>query len=195
MGYSWMFNIPGHTGTDQKPKKAFERSKAYRKIKKVDPNKHQSTQGYEELLKERTDQKLATQKRFLLFSIIIAFSCVGLFFLSGFQKSAFETKSPVLSQSKSFNQNAYQVIIESGNRFLHDGMLDEAQKDFIQAQKLNPYGVEANLGLTKTLVAFCEQEGRFCSETESYISFVEKLEGVNQKELDQLIITTTSWQE
>lgn len=76
-------------------------------------------------------------------------------------------------EAKTIEQNikidAYHSWVMSGDYWLDAHLLEEAQKNYMQALKIYPNGKNANLGLTKVLLLTCANAGKYCQEAENYL--------------------------
>ena len=187
--------ISGHSGTEFKHRKAFTGIKAHRKRWQSSVNKEQpsDTVSWKEVNMERTAKKWEDAQRALLFLIPILIIANFLVWkyddkFGQMINEQYAARQDYVAQQKALrvmseNDAAYDLLTRSGKLFLKSGSLDYAQKEFIGALKLYPYGKEANIGLTKVLVKKCELCQMYCEEAEQYLAFIATFKEVKLEDI------------
>ncbi len=187
MGFSGS-KISGHSGTSFKHRKAFVKIKEYyNKNKKVSRNKSNEKEISE---KEGGCQREYKVKKFdkvinlgfklpLFIVFTIALIIVGKNYTRALSKSFLENRSNAQIEralnDKIESENAYRVLTRTGFDYLRYEQLNEAQSEFTRALKINSYGKEARIGLTKVLEKKCNLYGEFCKEAELNLEYLKQM--------------------
>lgn len=188
------FNIPGHSGTAFKHRKPFQKLKEHLNKKKrtastpgkVNSTAHFIKKNYPSFSKNSVDRSLKW---------VVAIICLTLFLLifllaKNIVKSFYTDLTTISKESEEIIakrlQDSYDFLIISGDGYLHWNMLDEAQREFDRALKIDKDGLEANLGMAKTLLKKCAQNGEYCRKAEDYSNYIKKIKEVADNELIEL---------
>ena len=191
------FKIPGHSGTDFKHRKAFQKSRkrlevikrtngSYRKMQSADMPKN--AKGYSKISINKPLKWLVAAVRLTMFFLLILL--IKNIVISVHQELTTNTKKITLTQAFSKNSLTYMEIyylfVKEGNNYLDQDKLNEAHQLFAKAWNLDRYGFEANLGMTKVLLKKCKSTGEYCSEAEAYLIYIKKIAKLTDNQLIEL---------
>lgn len=182
MGFPGHFNIPGHSGTDQKHKKAFTK---WRKWQREDALSYES----ERKSSQRTGQYKSehevsrTGRKWLLILglpvVLLALACSGwLIFQAGDgMMSSFEQPLTIslTPQTDAERLRSYDHFRRLGNQALEEGHHEAARVNFTHALTLAPYSKNARVGLTLVLEHYCVENERYCDEAKEQRRYMKKM--------------------
>jgi hypothetical protein len=193
------FRIPGHSGADFKHRKPFIKIKEHLNKRKRAASVYKKSFSSSSLktAKSKFSKNDVSHKLLKWISAaILVVLCLSIFFLAeNVARSVITDLGTDRRKStdfvdhqkiKAFN-NAYFVLTTTGNAYLEGNMLDEAQTEFARALKINKRGKLAILGMTKTLMKKCAQEGKYCEEANEYLEYVKIAYGESFNEIQDLV--------
>jgi len=182
------FKIPGHSGTDFKHRKAFNKVEELQDKRKrtsgaimdsnydAEPNKYKRNSSFSKWFKAGL---LLTTFIFSFFFIKNQASNIS----NQLSKYGAEGEIIKAQSKKNVYTRAYRILTSTGNDYLYWNMLDEAQSEFALALKIDKNGKAANLGMTKTLIKKCAQKSEYCQEAKAYLNYMRSLGEVLDNEL------------
>jgi len=184
MGYAGL-KISGHSGTEFKHRKGFE------KIKKLNQHTSRTKNGENEidenskqLIQKDLNTRFEHAEKYhrlkmiigipiliisaLLFSYIIFKGKIDLR-ISQYATNAYEER---ISKEKKQNDEFYRTMISEGNYHLENEKITRAQNSFKSALAMDRYGEEANIGMTKAVIQECISDNRNCQYAIAHLQFV-----------------------
>lgn len=76
----------------------------------------------------------------------------------------------------------YEILVRIGKRFLNLDLNEDGMIQFIKAERLNPGGKNAKIGLAISLNRLCIKEGKYCAFSERHSHFVLDNRLINKKD-------------
>ncbi len=190
------FRLPGHSGTDFKHRKAFERGKELQQQKI--PSRSASSTPPKVPYQSAYSGSVKLQWVLQTIAVLITFGallCISYVLISNYYAAPpFTASSWELEHSrlKKENQRAYEMLVDRGDTFLASGELERAHGAFAQALQIDQYGKNARRGLTKTLALRCQTEGTHCAAANENLDFLLKMQYATEAELDYFVPTVTA---
>lgn len=189
MGFPGHFKISGHSGTEFKHRKAFEKIKAYRKQSNETKN-HSGKTALKLPIKSSIpiDYQYAYQKNrnlklfFKLPIFLVSILSIG-FFIANIPKdlgNIYLPKDQELIDAKAKKEairlENLTYFYNSGYYHLKRNELEEAHRDFVEVLLKDEYNVDARVGLAETLIARCKQDCVLCEEVHLQLDFIDKMD-------------------
>ncbi|MBR9921268.1 MAG: hypothetical protein GYB31_10555 [Bacteroidetes bacterium] len=191
--------IPGHSGTDFKPRKGFNKVKSFQENLAKDPATKYKGRNYDR------NQRLKDTKVYkgiaLGIAILLALTggvAAGVFGDSVSQVIQYdkEVKAGLAIQKENREsaekKDAFKILLKDGNNYLQSNQLYEAQIAFERAIKVLPDNTHAYIGLTKTLVAQCHSLRLNCEQAIDYIQYLQEAKILPEQKIRSLTIQLSS---
>ncbi len=191
------FKIPGHSGTDFKHRKAFQKTKERLKrkirtdssLKKSQPTtSRRNTIPYSKTNVSKPLKWMVAITRLSMFLLVflLAKNIACSVYADMTTNSYKGIKAHVHYKNGLTYMERYRLLIKEGNECLKADQLDEAQQKFTKAWDLDRYGFEVNLGMTKTLLKKCKRNGEYCREAKAFFNFMKKNAKLSDIELNDI---------
>ena len=200
MGFPGHFNIPGHSGTDFKHRKAFAKIKDYnRKRSSIDLPKIETEKDFKTSPQFSKKYQLTFAEKAIKFGfklpLFLCFIIISFWVFNNFTNHYFSVinnsdkayQTTVKEYKAKEKRENYDLFIRSGKSHLKANQLNFAQAEFIRALTIYKYAKEARVGLTLTLVEKCNSRKEFCQEAQDHILFLKKMKYLTEGELNALI--------
>ncbi|MEL7248968.1 MAG: hypothetical protein AAFO03_11135 [Bacteroidota bacterium] len=187
--------IPEHSGTDFKHRKAFSKARELlqKKIPKRSPSSTSPKAPYRSAY--AGSGKLPWVLQFIGALVALgAIITLGYVLISNyyadppFAATSFELKQ---QQIKAEKERAYQIMVDTGNGYLAHGEPAQAHLEFAQALRIDEYGKDARVGLTKALILRCRTEGKYCEVADDNLAYVLKMKYAVADDFDFFLATVT----
>ena len=170
------YNIPGHSGTAQKHRKAFAKSKDRQKQVAYS---HEGNRG--NAVRSGKFRHYYEQHKFgrILTTVIgiplVLAALVGAgMILSSIGNTFIDNQSvPQMTIVELEREDAYNFYTRLGNRWLLAGDMEEARVNFGKALEIAPYGQNARFALVEILEEMCQGQGLYCEESKSQRDFIQ----------------------
>jgi len=182
MGFPGHFRIPGHSGTDQKHKKAFTK---WRKWQREDAftyeggrKESQRTGQYESEHVMPSSAKKWLLRLGLPIATIALISSGWLIFQAGDgMMSAFDQIETITLAPENDTERlqAYKYYRGLANQALEEGNYEAGRVNYTHALNMAPYSKSARLGLTIVLEHYCEKDQIYCEEAAEQRNFMNKM--------------------
>lgn len=175
--------IAGHSGTANKNRKAFSKRIALQKVealnKKVDRKK--SDAFLDDISAKRLEYaktwKLQTKMNWFVRLPVFIATVLILIIITNKIYSRYQAFSEGSITTKSMNRTtnskkAYLLFVDNGDYSLTHHRYDEAYLSYVKALELDNKGVDARIGLTKTLIEKCKLDNTFCEHKEINLNYL-----------------------
>lgn len=169
-------SIPGHTGTQQKHKKAFARRKQWaigRPLADSEEEGNRRVVGKYEL--QNTGEELSNWIFLLLGILLIGAACWwGSAVTSNYNGSprVIESKPDIFTKEQT---RAYNFLVKSGDQSLALKDYRLAVSEFNLALEIAPYGKNARLGLVRALTLHCAEYREYCDKVDEQNTFIKQM--------------------
>ena len=104
-------------------------------------------------------------------------------------------RSPSSTSPTAPNRSAYagsgKLPVDTGNGYLAHGEPAQAHLEFAQALRIDEYGKDARVGLTKALILRCRTEGKYCEVADDNLAYVLKMKYAVADDFDFFLATVT----
>ncbi len=172
------YNIPGHSGTAQKHRKAFAKSRD--RQKQVAYSNEGSKGNAVRSGKFRHYYGQHKLGRILTAAIgipLILAALLGLgVLLYGIGDSYVDSQVRANAHQPKIEierDDAYNFYTRLGNRWLLAGDMEEARLNFGKALEIAPYGQNARFALAEILEKMCQGQGLYCEDANSQRDFIQ----------------------
>lgn len=190
MGFPGHFKITGHSGTEFKHRKAFDKIKTYRRQSDKKDSTNESSDFIPPILSSAPidyQQKYVRDRKmrilFKLPLLMISVILLGIVVVksTNYYKDSLNNKyhqslidftsyktSKALKNRTFFNNSGYY--------HLRIGDLYTAQQEFTRALHKDEYDIDARIGLTETLIERCIRNNEVCKEALTNIAFLDDMD-------------------
>lgn len=179
MGWNGL-KISGHSGTQFKHKKGFERRKHWVQEK-------MRTQGKVKEGGYAPREKAKGYPSWVYYSLLVAAGLIVLFFAGQFLVESVETvdryHAGIVRDMEEQRSGNYNKLLELAEGSLAGGYWDDAIDDFGRLKETFPENWAVNIGLAKALVGKCAAAGESCSRAREQLMHCY---GLSEKEDDVL---------
>lgn len=165
----WLGKIPGHSGTQFKTRRAFEKANDFQKsnltnITLANPTAHAATFGN---LRSRWPDYLAG----IIFSLIFIFFILQIGVSLKLNKQEISHQEALIIDDEA-NHHMYSLTLLKAQRLLESSMIIESQRYFIAANERCPNEIETIIGFMKTSAILCKELGQQCQLAEDYAKYL-----------------------
>ncbi len=200
MGLPGHFKITGHSGTEFKHRKAFEKIKAYKEQAKHAKNAFNEDSfklpitssvptNYQEAYKQERRIKLFFKLPiFIIAIIVISFVSVNFsnHYVDALNARNYQKQLSYRTEKEIKKLENFTFFYNSGNYHLQKNELNAAQLEFTQVLYLDKYNIDARIGLTETLVARCQQYHELCDEAQIQLDFLDDMDFLTKSRIRDL---------
>lgn len=187
MGFSGC-NIPGHSGTSQKNRKAFSKTKElHLRSKKQSTHVASDKAIVEERLKKNLKANRIVRMISLVSLIFILLVSLKVWGYANDDLKVFTNNSTLFGQFDyqyhhvEVNRSIAQKHLYAADQFFCSGELLKAQDEYVHAIRIFPRNESVIMDLTAVLNQRCLTEGVFCNKAKEYQEFLKYLR--NKKSL------------
>lgn len=200
MGLPGHFKITGHSGTEFKHRKAFEKIKSYQEQSKHAKNAFNEDSfklpitssvptNYQEAYKQERRIKLFFKLPVFIVSVIL----IGFVFIksSNHYKDAlnarnYQQKIALETIMEAVHREDYLFLVNSGYYYFRRKKLSTAQWEFTRALSIDEYGKDARIGLTRTLIERCKAYHEGCEEIQTNLDFIRGMKYLPEEKIKEL---------